>query len=51
VFAVFPSHRSFFGLFISYPISWIMVTTLNSIVLFIAFKKLKKELKVKQAAV
>ena len=51
VVAVFPSYRSFFGLFISYPISWIMVTTLNSIVLFIAFKKLKKELKVKQAAV
>ena len=51
VMVVFPSYRSFFGLFISYPISWIMVTTLNSIVLFIAFKKLKKELKVKQAAV
>lgn len=49
VFAVFPSYRSFFGLFISYPVSWIMVTVLNSIVLVIAFKKLKKELKVKRA--
>jgi hypothetical protein len=46
---VFPSYRSFFGLFISYPVSWIMVTVLNSIVLVIAFKKLKKELKVKRA--
>ncbi len=44
VWAVFPSYRSFFGLFISYPISWIIIISLNVIFLFFAFKNLKKKL-------
>lgn len=43
IFTVLPSHRSFFGLFISYPISWIMISLMNCLVLYFAFKKLKKE--------
>ena len=45
VWAVFPSFRSFFGLFISYPISWVMISMMNIVVLSFAFKKLKEELR------
>lgn len=48
IFYVLPHHRSFFGLFISYPISWLMVSLMNCAVLYFAFRKLKKELAVKQ---
>ena len=43
VWAVLPSWRSFFGLFISYPISWVMVSLLNCAVLYWGLRVLKKE--------
>ena len=50
IFSIFPSYRSFFGLFISYPISWIMVSMMNCVVLYFAFRKLKRELNSPKAA-
>ena len=45
IYAVLPHYRSFFGLFISYPISWIMVSLLNCAVLYYGVKKLKQKTK------
>ena len=48
IWAVLPHHRSFFGLFISYPISWIIVSGLNCLVIYIGLRAMKKELRKKQ---
>ena len=48
IWTVLPHWRSFFGLFVSYPISWIMVSLLNWAVLYYGLKMLRKELKEKQ---
>ena len=48
IYAVLPHYRSFFGLFISYPISWIMVSGLNCLVLYYGYKALKREVKQKK---
>ena len=48
IFAVLPHYRSFFGLFISYPISWVLVSGMHGLVLWYALRKLKKECKQKQ---
>lgn len=48
IWAVLPHWRSFFGLFISYPISWIMVSLMNCLVLAYGMRMMKKEAKNKQ---
>ena len=44
IFTILPHHRSFFGLFISYPVSWVLVSMVNLAVLFFGLRKLKREL-------
>ena len=48
IFTILPDYRSFFGLFISYPVSWVLVSAVNLIVLYFGLRKLKKELAARQ---
>ena len=44
IFGVFPSHRTLYNLFVSYPVSWILTTILQTIAFVIVYSKVKNRI-------